>query len=346
MKNTYETRNCNDEAIIKLVGKLTIKFPQFFEEDLEKQRELKATLDEALYGYDIMSRCTDLIVSDIEEKTQIYLSCRKLEGLSMKTLANYQGILFHFAQFFHKPLSNISAMDIRMWLATYKNQGIKESTINSKIFCLSKFFKFLIDEEYICKNLMATIKIVKIPKRMKKVMSDEQMELLRNGCEDIREKALVEFALTTGCRVGEIATASISNINWSDKSISVIGKGDKERIVYFTTKAKMLLEQYIKERTEFKETDALFIGVKFPHKRLKTRAMQLMMDKIKARAGLSEVEFITMHGCRRKFATMEILHGIKLEHIQKLLGHESPETTLRYAQISDNNLKHIYETSM
>ncbi|MFT8349491.1 tyrosine-type recombinase/integrase [Clostridium saccharoperbutylacetonicum] len=335
----------NDEAIIKLVGRLTLKFPQFFE-DLETQRQLKSTLDEALYNYEIHSKCTDLIVSDIEEKMQIYIACRRLEGLSEKTLSNYQGILIKFAQFFHKPLSSITSMDIRMWLGVYKNQGIKESTINSKIFCLSKFFKFLLDEEYISKNPMATIKITKIPKRLKKVMNDEQMELLRNGCESTRDKLLIEFALTTGCRVGEIATASISNINWSDKSITVIGKGDKERLVYFTTKTKMLIEQYLKEREEHEEHDALFVGTKFPFKRIKTRAMQLIMNKVKDRAGLGDVEFITMHGCRRKFATMEISHGVKLEYIQKLMGHESCETTLRYAQISDNNLKHIYEASM
>ena len=108
----------------------------------------------------------------------------------------------------------------------------------------------------------------------------------------------------------------------------------------------MLLQQYIKERKEFKEHDALFVAEKFPHKRLKTRALQLSFSKIKKRVGLEDLDFITMHGCRRKFATMEISHGVKLEHIQKFLGHESPETTLRYAQIDNSSLKHIYETSM
>jgi integrase/recombinase XerD len=344
MKYEYQSKNCNDEVVIKLIGKLTLEFEEF--QDFQKQIKLKEVLEQGLYGYDIMSQSNALLASDIEEKMQIYIATRRLEGLSEKTLYNYQLILNKFAEYFHKPLSSITTMDIRMWLAIDKNNGSKESTINSKIFCLNKFFKFLIDEEYIFKNPMNKIKITKIPKRLKKVMNNEQMELLKDGCANIREKALIYFALTTGCRVGEIVSSNISSINWNEKSITVIGKGDKERKVYFTTKTKMLLEQYIKEREEFKEHDALFIGEKFPYKRISSRTIQLIFSKIKARVGLSNVEFITMHGCRRKFATMEISHGVKLEYIQKLLGHSSPETTLRYAQISDDNLKHIYETSM
>ena len=338
------SRNCNDELIIKIIGKLTLEFYLF--QDLERQRKLKEKLDEALYGYDIFTTCKSLITSDIEEKMQIYIARRRLEGLSERTLYNYQSIIIKFAEFFHKPISSITSMDIRMWLAIYKNNNIKESTINGKIFCLSKFFQFLIDEEYLSKNPMNKIKITKIPKRLKKVMSDEQMELLRNACLSIRDKLLIEFALSTGCRVSEISTANISNIDWNNRSISVIGKGNKERIVYFTTKTKMLLKQYIDGREEHEEHDALFLGVKFPYERIKTRSLQLIFDKIKDRAGLSDINFITIHGCRRKFATLEISHGVKLEHIQKMLGHESPETTLRYAQISNDNLKYIYDSSM
>lgn len=345
MNNTYEIRNCNDEAIIKLVGRLTIQFPQFFD-NLETQRELKVTLDEALYDYDIVSKCTDLIYSDIEEKMGIYLAVRKLEGINLKTIKNYQGIITKFADFFHKPLSSITAMDIRMWLAGYRNAGNTESTINSKIFCLSKFFGWLCNEEYLMKNPMLKVNIVKQPKRIKKVMSEEQLELLRQGCECTRDKLLIEFGFSTGCRVSEVADAKISSIKWDEKSLYIIGKGNKERKVYFNTKTKMLLEQYLKERKEFKDKDSLILADKFPHNGVKSRALQLMFDKIKTRVGLGGIDYITMHGLRRACFTHELKHGMKLEQIQRLAGHSSPETTLRYAMITDGDLKHAYESSM
>ncbi|NRY59869.1 tyrosine-type recombinase/integrase [Clostridium beijerinckii] len=343
MEEAYQQPR-NDEAIIRIIGKITLAFSEF--EDLEKQRKLKSVLDESLYGYEIHSKCTDLIVSDIEEKMGIYLACRKLEGISPKTIKNYQGIITKFADFFHKPLSSITAMDIRMWLAAYRNAGNTESTINSKIFCLSKFFGWLVNEEYLMKNPMLKVNIVKQPKRIKKVMSEEQLELLRQGCKTTRDKLLIEFGFSTGCRVSEVADAKISSINWNEKSVYIIGKGNKERKVYFNTKTKMLLERYLQERKEFEDKDSLILAEKFPYKGVKSRALQLIFNKIKERVGLGEIDYITMHGLRRACFTHELKHGMKLEQIQRLAGHESPETTLRYAQMTDGDLKHAYEIAM
>lgn len=151
MDNTYQSKNCNDEAIIRIIGKITIAFSEF--EDFQEQIKLKEVLDEAFYGYDVMTTCTSLITSDILEKVQIYIAVRKLEGLSKNTLYNYQLILTKFADYFHKPLSSITAMDIRMWLAIYKNQGVQASTINEKIFILSTFFSWLVNEDCLIKEV-------------------------------------------------------------------------------------------------------------------------------------------------------------------------------------------------
>lgn len=233
-----------------------------------------------------------------------------------------------------------------MWLGIYKNQGVQASTINGKIFVLNRFFQWLVTEDYLMKNIMSKVAITKQPKRIKKVMSDEELELLRNGCSSVREQLLVEFGFSTGCRIAEVCDAKISSINWLERSIYIIGKGDKERKVYFSTKCKMLMEQYIKERTEHQEHDSLFLGVKFPFNGLKTRAVQCILNKIKDRVGLSGLDYITFHGFRRKCFTHELKHGMKLEQIQRLAGHSSPETTLRYAQMTDGDLKIAYEASM
>lgn len=339
----YSFKNCTDEAIIKMIGKITLQFDEF--KDLEKQRQLKTTLEESLYGYDITSQSKELICSDLDEKINTYLLVRKIEGIADKTIYNYKLILNKFADCFStKTISMITSMDIRYFLALYKKENdVKNSTLNSFIFCLKKFFAYLIDNDVIIKNPMNQIKEIKVEKRLKKIMTDEQLEILKINCKNIKEKLLVEFAVSTGCRISEIANANIDNINWNEKSISIIGKGNKERIVYFNTKTKLLLEKYLKDRKEFDEHKALFLSDKFPYQRIKSRALQLILSNIKTEANLQDYEYITMHGFRRKFATNNISHGMKLEYIQKILGHSNPETTLIYARISDKNIKSAYD---
>lgn len=339
----YSFKNCTDEAIIKMIGKITLQFDEF--KDLEKQRQLKTTLEESLYVYDITSQSKELICSDLDEKINTYLLVRKIEGIADKTIYNYKLILNKFADCFStKTISMITSMDIRYFLALYKKENdVKNSTLNSFIFCLKKFFAYLIDNDVIIKNPMNQIKEIKVEKRLKKIMTDEQLEILKINCKNIKEKLLVEFAVSTGCRISEIANANIDNINWNEKSISIIGKGNKERIVYFNTKTKLLLEKYLKDRKEFDEHKALFLSDKFPYQRIKSRALQLILSNIKTEANLQDYEYITMHGFRRKFATNNISHGMKLEYIQKILGHSNPETTLIYARISDKNIKSAYD---
>lgn len=339
----YNFKNCTDEAIIRMIGKITLEFDEF--KNLEKQRELKTVLEESLYGYDITSQSKELICSDLDEKINTYLLVRKIEGISDKTIYNYKLILNRFADCFStKTVSMITTMDIRYFLAMYKKENnVKNSTLNGLIFCLKKFFSYLVDNDVIIKNPMNQIKEIKVEKRLKKVMSDEQLETLRNNCTSIREKLLIEFAVSSGCRISEIASVDINNINWNDKSVTIVGKGNKERITYFNTKTKLLLEEYLKSRKEHTEHNALFLSEKFPYQRIKSRALQLMLDKIKCRANLNNYDYITMHGFRRAFATNEITHGMKLEYIQKILGHSKPETTLLYARLSDKSVKNAYD---
>lgn len=339
----YNLKSCTDEAIIRMIGKITLQFDEF--QNLEKQRQLKVTLEESLYGYDITAQSKELICSDLDEKINTYLLVRKIEGIADKTIYNYKLILNKFADCFStKTISMITSMDIRYFLAIYKKENdVKNSTLNSFIFCLKKFFAYLIDNDVIIKNPMNQIKEIKVEKRLKKIMSDEQLEILKINCKNIKEKLLVEFAVSTGCRISEIANANIDNINWNEKSISIIGKGNKERIVYFNTKTKLLLEKYLKDRKELDEHKALFLSDKFPYQRIKSRALQLILSNIKTKADLQDYEYITMHGFRRKFATNNISHGMKLEYIQKILGHSNPETTLIYARISDKNIKSAYD---
>ena len=327
--------NLNEEVGVKLTGKITLLFPELGL-NLEKQLEVKRVIDETLYDYDVQSKCTDLVASDIEEKATLYLACKKLEGLSPKTLYNYKLFLIKLNDYFIKPCSTISTMDLRMFLALF-GKGKQPSTVNGYITYLKNFFGWLQNEEYILKNPAAKLKQTKVPKVILQGYKADNLERLREACITEKQKCLFELLDSTACRISEIDNIRIEDINWQEQSIVVTGKGNKQRIVYFSTRAKLHLKAYIGDRTE----GYIFISDKAPHQHIKVRALQLILSKIKKKAGVNER--VHCHKFRRTQATFLLNSGMTIQGVQKLLGHTSPDTTQRYAQLSQENLKNEYK---
>lgn len=327
--------NLNEEASVRLLGRLTLLLP-VLEQNFSLQLEAKKVIDETLYDYEVQSKCTDLVASDIEEKTQIYLACKRLEGLSHKTLENYRLFLIKLDQFFTRPCGTIETMDLRMFLAVLgKNK--KATTINGYITMLKGFFGWLQAEEYILKNPAFQLKQTKVPKVIQKPYRMENLEILRESCETEKEKCLFELLDSTACRIAELDEIKIDDINFEERSILVTGKGDKERIVYFSTKAKLHLKSYIGNR----ESGYLFISDKAPYQHIKVRALQLVLAKIKKRANIDER--VHCHKFRRTRATILLNSGMRIEGVQEILGHTTPSTTQIYAQLSQENLKNEYK---
>ncbi|MFT8347701.1 tyrosine-type recombinase/integrase [Clostridium saccharoperbutylacetonicum] len=326
----------NEEVSIKLVGKLTLLMP-FLEQKLDLQLEVKRTIDETLYNYEIQSKCTDLVASDIEEKAQIYLACKKLEGLSEKTIKNYELFLIKLDQFFTKPCSTISTMDLRMFLA-FMGKDKQPTTVNGYITMLKGFFGWLHGEEYILNNPAYRLKQTKVPRVILQPYQPENLERLREACQTEREKSLFELLDSTACRISEIDNIRLEDINWQERSIKVVGKGNKERIVYFSTKAKLHMKGYLSTRDG--ESQYLFISERGSHEHIKVRALQLILAKIKDRAGVDER--VHCHKFRRTRATQLLNSGMRIEGVQGILGHTTPSTTQIYAQLSSENLKNEY----
>jgi len=291
-----------------------------------------------LYKYRVLPEETALVSSDIEEKLQIYLATKKLDGLSRKTLKNYQYNLEIFANHLRKPLGTITTMDLRMFLAV-RCKSMKATSVNGQISILKSFFGWLHEEEYIPKNPAKKLKQTKQPKRVRKALTEEEAELLRQACETERQKALTEFLISTGCRLDEVFKVNKDNINWHEMSLFVIGKGNKERKVYFNTKAKILLKKYLLTRKD--DNQALFVTSKRPHTRLGGRSIQREIKKIADRAGINKS--IYPHLFRHSFATNKLNAGMPMPVIQHLMGHESPATTQIYAQLSEENVKYEYK---
>lgn len=336
INNQFNYRNCNDEASVILVGRLTTLLPEL-EIDLQKQLEIKRAIDEVLYKYEVTSKETALVTSDIRQKAQLYIACKKLEGLSPKTLYNYSLELNKFDMFFHKPISTINSMDIRMYMAAL-SEGRSEATINTKMTPIRDFFSWLQNEEYIISNPVKKVKPVKEPHRERTPLTDAQVELIRDGLIDRRDKAIVEFLLNTGCRVGELVDIKISDLDWDKMSLYVIGKGNKQRKIYFNERAKIVLKKYLENRKGFSEY--LFVSERAPYGKLSERSVQDIINKIekKTMVGVN----IYPHIFRHTFATKLLSSGMSIEVVQVLLGHENIGTTQIYAKVKETNVEYMY----
>lgn len=325
----------NDSFLIKILGKIKLEIPEL---ENEQQLKIRNIIAEELDKYVLESKDTEIMPSDLEEKIILFLSTKEFEGMAKSTLKNYKQQLRQFSSYINKPVITISVNDIRQYLNCIKS-SIKESTLATKIFTLKSFFGWLLEEEYITKNPMTRITQPKVPKRLREAFTQEEIEILRQNCITPREKGLFEFALATGCRLSEITQLNIGDIDWSDMSVKVIGKGDKQRQVFFDERAKLYLKQYINSRTD--SCEALFVTTKGERHRLGNRSVQRVMSKIGKQAKMNSSVFI--HRLRHSMATNLLNSGTNIVAIQNLLGHSELSTTQRYAKLSNDNIKMEYK---
>lgn len=275
-------RNCNDEIMVKLLGKITNELPQL-EVDFQEQLRVRKVIEEVLYNYEVTSRETALTTSDLEAKINYFLATKKLEGLSPRTLRNYEYILRKLQNTFYKPVSTISTADIKMFMYSEAEKK-SPSSMNTFMTPIKLFFSWLQNEEFIIKNPCASIKPVKEPKRMRKPLTEEQVETLRDTMLTRREKAILEFFLSTGCRLSEALNVKIKELDFNNKTLLVIGKGNKERKVYFTERCKRALLNYLKDRKD--NCEYLFVTDRKPYRKLSTRGMEVIVNKMQMKSGL------------------------------------------------------------
>lgn len=330
-------RNCNEELAIKIIGKLTLEMPEL-EANLPRQLEVKRFIEEIIYNYEVTSKETALVTSDLEGKIQYFLATKKLEGLSAATIKNYSYNLAKLQKFFNKPVSTITTGDIKMFM--YSEAKTKSAAgLNTFMTSIRLFFKWMQNEEFIVKDPCSSIKPVKEPKRMRKPLTEEQVEMLRDCILSRRDRAILEFFLSTGCRVAEVGNVKISDIDFNHKTLLVIGKGNKERRVYFTERCKRAIMNYLKERSD--NTDYLFVSSRAPYKKLNNRGYQVIVDKMQKMANI-EMN-ITPHTLRHTMATFALRSGMAPECIQQILGHNDVGLTLRvYAKVAQSEVEYSY----
>lgn len=264
-----------------------------------------------------------------------FISSKEIEGCSDRTIKYYKEIINKFNASFDKSIKKITTEEIRSYLSNYKEMSTCGSTTIDNIRrVLSSFFSWLEDEDYIIKSPIRRIHRIKTPTTVKEVLTDENLEKLRDECENIRDLSLIELLISTGMRVGELVNLNISNLNFEDRSCIVLGKGNKEREVYFDAKTKLHLKEYISKRND--NNDALFVSLREPHQRLSISGIELIVRNLGTNTNINKVH---PHKFRRTLATMAIDKGMPVEQVQKLLGHVKIETTMHYAMVNQSNVK-------
>ncbi len=298
-------------------------------------KQLRQVMEQTLFYYEV----ADMEVKPEEEDSNgliaMFISAKRVEGCSEKTLKYYQTTIEAMVSSIGKNVRHILTEDLRTYLTNYQNKHQSSRvTIDNIRRILSSFFSWLEDEDYIIKSPVRRIHKVKTVSSIKETYSDEDLEKMRDNCEELRDLAMIDMLASTGMRVGEMVLLNRDDINFAERECVVFGKGDKERIVYFDARAKLHLQEYLISRED--DNPALFVTLRAPHVRIQIGGIEHRLREMGKRLNIPKVH---PHKFRRTLATMAIDKGMPVEQLQRLLGHQRIDTTLQYAMVKQNNVK-------
>ena len=289
----------------------------------------------SLQDIDIIDNNNELSEIDNFELLDLFLSAKQVEGCSEKTITYYKSTIEKMLMKTKKQVYNINTDDLRKYLFDHKNErNSSKTTIDNIRRIFSSFFSWLEDEDYIIKNPVRRIHRVKTGRVVKEVLTDENLEVLRDECEEIRDLAMVELLTSTGIRVGELVRLNIEDIDFYERECVVFGKGESERVVYFDARTKIHLMEYLQSRTD--DNPALFVSLNSPHDRLGISGIETRLRDLGNKCNIDRVH---PHKFRRTMATNAIDKGMPIEQVQKLLGHVQIDTTMQYAMVNQSNVK-------
>lgn len=270
-----------------------------------------------------------------DELIQKFIEAKRIEGCSEKTLTYYQKTIEDMLTATCKEVMHIKTEDLREYLTAYQTEKhLSKVTVDNVRRILSSFFSWLEDEDYILKSPVRRIHKVKTAATVKETYTDEALEIMRDSCEELRDLAMIDMLASTGMRVGEMVLLNRADINFAERECVVLGKGNKERVVYFDARTKIHLQNYLDSRTD--DSNALFVTLRSPHTRLTIGGVEVRVRELGKKLGMKKVH---PHKFRRTLATQAIDKGMPIEQLQQLLGHKRIDTTLQYAMVKQSNVK-------
>ena len=322
------------EIINKILSKMECELSYT---QLMKLEEVLSEIEIEKLLYNNKSRKTNLVKQ--------FINAKRIEGCSKRTENFYLNTLLFYENTIGHDICSVSTADIREYLLSYqKINNCSNVTLDNVRRILSSFYKWLEEEDFILKSPMKRIHRIKAPVVIKPAFSEEQIEVIRKSAsKNKRSIAIVDFLLSSGIRVSELVKLNRSSINLNSRTCIVFGKGAKQRETYFDFRTKIELENYLKSRKD--KNKALFVTVRKKSKtgtysRLSVNSVEQIIRNIGSE---SDIENVHPHRFRRTLATRAIDKGMPIEQVQVLLGHSKIDTTLRYTNVQQSNVKYAHQ---
>ena len=318
-------------------------------------RELKNAISNELYDYSVERiECTDVSVGDgsVTDELLEYFVVGKLSvNMSENSIKRYIECVHQLCDFCHKELNMITSDDISAFLYRYKIiNGCQDTTMESKRLYLSSVFGYLYRRRKIEYNPMDMVDAIKCKEKLKKPLSDEELERVKMACEKerprrrIRDIAMINFMVDSGVRVSELISINIEDVDFVNLQCKVLGKGNKERTVYFSPRTLVRLQEYFKIREDIQLNSSgmmyaintpLFVRADKTYHRLSKNAIENVMETL---GEISGVIRLHPHLLRATFATNLARRGVDIHVIAKALGHANLRTIERYVLLTPNQI--------
>lgn len=306
----------------------------------EQLQTIEQTIVMSMVGFRIVEEET-LPVLYNERLTEVgnYLCRKKIKGCSDLTIEGYKFVLKYFCDKVPKDFNNVTDTDVLIFLESFERErGCGKNRKNQVRVILNGSFRYLSDTGKISKNPMLAVEKIKYRENVREYLRKNEIVKMRESCKTLRERAIFEFFLATGCRVSEVVNCDISDVDFESMEVKVFGKGSKERITYLNATAKYYLLKYLENRTD--DDMALFVTVRQPIRRIKKNQMEAIIKEIGKRC-LKRT--ICCHIIRHTTATLLLNQGVTIDKIRLILGHEDLTTTQRYAKTSVKQIKNDYD---
>lgn len=323
--------NFANEFVSKLDGKISD----------EALRTVLQELQVFTSNYDISQRETHVVPyqRNIPDCYRVYMVAKKIEGMSPESMKTYNFYLTDFFEHINRPFEQVTTNDIRIYLyETQKRTGISNRTLDGKRLVINTFMDWCWKEGYIPNNPCASIKPIKFEEKPREPLSNMELEIVRDACENYRDKAMIELFYSTGCRLSEMVNLKISDIDFTSKEVHLFGKGSKHRTSYLNAKAEYMLKKYFElERPKDSISDSVFVIFRKPYNEMHKGSIYARVKAIQKRSGIERSLF--PHLLRHTMATDALNRGMNVAEVKEILGHEKLDTTMIYAKISHDSVK-------
>lgn len=317
-------------------------------EELNKEQicELKNQLQLVLYDYDVSKINNTEISNGNYETTQSLLEyftvCKLSSGRSRNTIKQYILVANQLCRFVNREINMITTENVVYFLAKYPMiKGVSACTMDSKRRYLSSIFGLLKKHKKISENPMDMVEQIKFCSKVKRSLSDKEIENIniaisqtKSKVGKVRNAAIMQFCLDTGVRVSELTNIDISDINFDKREVKILGKGNKERVVYFSDKTENKIKDYLSLRKDINNNSPLFLDIQNKH-RLKSSGVQSMMKKLREPSGVCRLH---PHLIRAQCSCNLAKAGIQIDLIAKYLGHSNLDVIQRYVVNSNERL--------